>query len=271
MPDFNFKSYCWSIGTTSFRVKDLNYKIEKQLQLLKSLWNENPERTWRELQVRYYELLKQSGLVTGDAARKDKDAREVTSGLVNIGVIDNERKITPIGEKIISLSEKKDFSPDNIFNISKDSYIYLLQFLKYTVKDETFKTKPFIVLLYLLSELKYLSIDEFTYLLPLCINPDRTKNIIEKVLELRNNSTTIEQILLDSMWSMQNYIDAYDYFNSKSHLTEEDFGLIGMNRKSRNYDKPYKNVFDQIQSIRKEISANGPKSQNLKSLYGQVD
>ena len=30
-----FKSYSWSIGTTSFRVSQLNYKIERQLQLLK--------------------------------------------------------------------------------------------------------------------------------------------------------------------------------------------------------------------------------------------
>lgn len=36
-----FKSYSWSTGTTSFRVSQLNYKIEKQLQLLKLFWNEN--------------------------------------------------------------------------------------------------------------------------------------------------------------------------------------------------------------------------------------
>ena len=33
-----FKSYSWSIGTTSFRVSQLNYKIERQLQLLKEFW-----------------------------------------------------------------------------------------------------------------------------------------------------------------------------------------------------------------------------------------
>ena len=33
-----FKSYSWSIGTTSFRVSQLNYKIESQLQLLKEFW-----------------------------------------------------------------------------------------------------------------------------------------------------------------------------------------------------------------------------------------
>ena len=33
-----FKSYSWSIGTISFRVSQLNYKIERQLQLLKEFW-----------------------------------------------------------------------------------------------------------------------------------------------------------------------------------------------------------------------------------------
>lgn len=33
-----FKSYCWCLGTTSFRVKDLNFKIEQQLSMLKKLW-----------------------------------------------------------------------------------------------------------------------------------------------------------------------------------------------------------------------------------------
>ena len=43
LEDIKFQSYCWSLGTTSFRVKDLNFKIERQLQILKELWNENPE------------------------------------------------------------------------------------------------------------------------------------------------------------------------------------------------------------------------------------
>lgn len=42
-----FKSYSWSIGTTSFRVSQLNYKIERQLQLLKQFWNDNPNVSWK--------------------------------------------------------------------------------------------------------------------------------------------------------------------------------------------------------------------------------
>ena len=35
-----FKSYCWSIGTTSFRVEQLNYKNECQLRYLNELFSQ---------------------------------------------------------------------------------------------------------------------------------------------------------------------------------------------------------------------------------------
>ena len=37
MNNIKFKTYSWGYGTTSFRVSELKYKIEKQLILLKEL------------------------------------------------------------------------------------------------------------------------------------------------------------------------------------------------------------------------------------------
>lgn len=57
LEDIKFQSYCWSLGTTSFRVKDLNFKIERQLQILKELWDENHEINWNgndSIQEEYY-------------------------------------------------------------------------------------------------------------------------------------------------------------------------------------------------------------------------
>ena len=57
LENIKFQSYCWSLGTTSFRVKDLNFKIERQLQILKELWDENPEINWNGndvIQEEYY-------------------------------------------------------------------------------------------------------------------------------------------------------------------------------------------------------------------------
>ena len=57
-----YKSFCWSLGTTSFRTTEFNKKVEKQLKLLKSFWNieENARQSWTsnsQLQIKYYDFL----------------------------------------------------------------------------------------------------------------------------------------------------------------------------------------------------------------------
>ena len=112
-----FQSYCLNLGTTSFRVQNLNYKIERQLQMLNELWSNKENKIWDYFsQERYYNIMHKEGFVTGDAQRKDKDARQKTSGLVEIGVIDKERRITEIGYKIIEIIQDGVFEDDNIFN-----------------------------------------------------------------------------------------------------------------------------------------------------------
>ena len=104
-----FKSYSWSIGTTSFRTSQLNYKIERQLQLLKEFWNINSDNEWNnDTQEKYYNYLKEKDFVAGDAKRRDKDAREKTSGLVDIGVLTSDRKLTEVGVHIEELLNKKE-------------------------------------------------------------------------------------------------------------------------------------------------------------------
>ena len=104
-----FKTYCWSIGTTSFRVSQLNYKVERQLQLLKEFWNANPNSEWNpETQTKYYNYLKENEFVQGEANRPDKDAREKTSGLVDIGVLTKDRKLTDVGINIENILIKTE-------------------------------------------------------------------------------------------------------------------------------------------------------------------
>lgn len=58
-----FQSYCWSLGSTSFRVKDLNYKNEQLLLLLEQFWKTHS--TWdKTTQPDFYDLMKSSGLIT---------------------------------------------------------------------------------------------------------------------------------------------------------------------------------------------------------------
>lgn len=237
-----FKSYSWSIGTTSFRTSQLNYKIERQLQLLKEFWNLNPNLEWNnDTQERYYNYLKENGFVLGDARIPDKDAREKTSGLVDIGVLTKDRKLTEVGNNIESLLYKS-MNKNNIFLISEDSYNYLLQFLKLQISDEGLKIKPFIALLFMIEKLDYLTYDEFTYLLPLCKNKYDVKKMIELIKDNRLG-LDIDTIITTKIYDMPNYMEAWYTFRQDYPVNEETFEKIGMNRKSKSYDRPYNNLY----------------------------
>ena len=130
-----YKSFCWKLGTTSFRTKNFNKMIEQQLKLLNEFWylGENSDESWdgnSTLQTAYYDFMLEKGFVEGDADNKPKDAREKTSGLADIGVINDDRTISEVGYALLDVCSNNDFTPDNFFNIPKDSYIYLKQLLK---------------------------------------------------------------------------------------------------------------------------------------------
>jgi len=117
-----YQSFCWVIGTTSFRTAKLNLKIEEQLLLLeefyktvsiKSAWNWN-----NTLQEEYYDFMKEREFLYGDARRKDKDAREKTSGLVDIGLITPDRLITDAGKELLNIAREGAFDTNNFFTRS---------------------------------------------------------------------------------------------------------------------------------------------------------
>ncbi|WP_346426139.1 AlwI family type II restriction endonuclease, partial [Brachyspira sp. G79] len=82
--------------------------------------------------------------------------------------------------------------------MDNDSFIYLKQLLKTYNDINSHIVRPFIIFLYIISKLDYLSNDEFTYLLPLCINKDITENIINYMLKSRNsNLNIIDDIIIN--------------------------------------------------------------------------
>lgn len=89
-PKIPYKSFCWVIGTTSFRTAQLNLKTEQQLLLLSQFQKNYTYWQWTnnaELQEDYYNYLQENQFVKGEANNKPKDAREKTSGLVDIGLL----------------------------------------------------------------------------------------------------------------------------------------------------------------------------------------
>lgn len=248
-----FKSYCWAIGTTSYRTDKFNMNIETQMKLLKEFRNlpEHKEKVWtgnNEFQTEYYEFLKSKNFVKGDAPRPDKDAREKTSGLRDIGLLDDERNITAAGEALIEISQSEDFSTDNLLEIPKDSYLYFKQLLKTSNDVDGKNVRPFVVFLYVVSKVGYLTYDEFTYLLPLCVDNETTNKIVDSILSSRNGSIDYEDIILSVLIGMENYKKALTLLQ-KEEITEELICNIGINRKSARYDKPYYILYKLLKNI----------------------
>lgn len=274
-----YKSFCWSLGTTSFRTKNFNKTIEEQLILLDGFWKlpENIGCSWKgnkALQTRYYDYMQQIGFIEGDAGNKSKDAREKTSGLVDIGLIDKGRHLTNAGISLLEICAANDFAPDNFFEIPKDSYLYLRQLLKTSCNIDGTNVRPFIVLLYVLSRVGSLSLDEFTYLLPLCTNTQTTEQIIADIENVRSQSITIDEIILSRLMQKDNYQAALNLLLN-SEVNEDLFCEVGINRKSREYDRVYLPLYQHLFSayvdkdpsafIRAHHATNGLK--NTKTLW----
>lgn len=250
-----YKSFCWSFGTTSFRTKNFNKTIEEQLALLNGFWQlpENQNCVWNgnvELQTRYYDYMQRMGFVEGNAGNKPKDAREKTSGLVDIGLIDDGRRLTNAGISLLEICSANDFASDNFFEIPKDSYIYLKQLLKTSSSIDGNTVRPFIVMLYVLSRVDELSLDEFTYLLPLCTSSENTQNVIDGINSIRTGTSTIDSFILGRLMSMDNYQRALRFFLENT-VDEDVIRIIGMNRKSakedgKNYDKDYLPLYNAL-------------------------
>ena len=109
MNNIKFKTYSWGYGTTSFRVSELKYKIEKQLILLKELKDKYPKKSWQELQLLYFEILVENGLAKPTSNNKEKDARQKTSSLKDLGLINENRDLTNIGLKLYKLNKRKKY------------------------------------------------------------------------------------------------------------------------------------------------------------------
>ena len=239
----SYKSFCWALGTTSFRTEHFNQTIEQQLSLLNAFWEreENRAEVWEannDLQSRYYDFMKSQGFVEGDASNKPKDAREKTSGLADIGLVTSGRRLTEAGRALLALSEKNDFESDNFLRISKDGYIYLKQLLKTGNSIDGGFVRPYLILLHLLREFEYLTLEEFTYILPLCTSPAYTERMIRGIYRLRAGEIVADDLILDRLMDMENYAEALNLLLS-SPVNEEIICEIGMNRKSRSYDKTY--------------------------------
>ncbi len=256
------------MGTTSFRTKEMNRDIECQLEYLDEFWKspDNTSELWESnesLQIRYYKTLKGKGFILGDAGNPAKDARQKTSGLVELGLLDSERRLTDAGRKILEISLAGDFKPDdNIFEIPKDSYRYFLQLLK-AEKNVSGKTvRPFVLFCHLMNSIMpvdgevFLTREEFGSLMMLCVDKQTTNKIIEAINKSRmtKKPVDISATTISILLAMENYQEALAEFLAAEVVDERLICKIGMNRKSSErgvakYDRVYFPLFRALRKI----------------------
>jgi hypothetical protein len=250
-----FQSYSWTYGTTSFRVSELKYLIERQLIRLKELWSEYPNASWQEIQNIYFDKLVEEGIAQPTAKRKDKDARQKTSSLKDLGLITEDRKLTEVGEKIYQIAKNNNFNFDNIFQIRNDSFIYFKQFLKIEFSKISnaknyydFKINPFLAIIYSILELGYLTREEFTYLIPTCKNFDEIKKLLEKIKKLQNRKDEkkfINKYIFNKIKNSPNYKSALKCL-LENPLNEENFKIAYLDRKSKENAKFHFKLYKKI-------------------------
>lgn len=278
MPEhFTYKSYSWSLGTTSFRMADFHRKVEEQLMLLDEFWNqrENVASNWKSnavTQARYYDFIFAKGFITGEIQgepdKKAKTARQKTSGLVDIGLITSDRRLTDVGRKLLRMSRAGDFSSDNEFQIPSDSFLYLKQMLKTANPTEDGGVvRPFLVTGKVLSSCDgYLSDEEFTYLLPLCVSSDTTEDMIEKIALYRQQGKSLDDIIVETVLNRYNYPAALQFFID-ADKTDENIMTIGMNRDGIRHDKCYVELYKQLRRVYL-LNEEGAVSELMKAAKG---
>lgn len=240
-----YEGISWSVGTTSFRTKELNKKIEWQLDLLNQFWNksDNKNVSWAAneiLQQKYYKHLWENDFIFGNASRPAKDAREKTSGLCDIGLVDRKtRKLTEIGNELLNITKTKNFKNDNLLQIASDSFLYLKQLLKTSLNIDSLTVRPFVVLARILNDLDFLTEDEFTYFVPLICDEISYSIVLSKIKDHRKNKCDINQTIYEIFMSHKSYKQAYEMFMNANIISEDLIVTIMMNRKSPIYSKPF--------------------------------
>ena len=93
--------------------RDGHYRFQKGKKILAVVyenWSSN-----NAIQTAYYNFIREQGFIEEkDAPRKDKDARQKTSGLVDLGIIDDERRLTDAGRTLLAIAESGNFSKENV-------------------------------------------------------------------------------------------------------------------------------------------------------------
>ncbi len=282
-----YSSFLWKLGTTSFRTKEFNRNTEWQLRLLDEFWKkpEYAKYGWERkymfegqediywIKCRYYDWLVENKFMEGGEpeSQKFKTAREKTSGLYDMGLLNENHRLSDVGKKLLELSDKENVLKKNQLGISPDSQLYLEQLLKLSSHDAGSTVRPLIVVLYLLSKLNYLSNEEFTFFMPLCVDNFSTNYILQCIINHRNGIGSVQNTIENFLLSRDNYKRGLNRFCA-NEFSKELLLSVGMNRKSPKYDMAYIPLYNEMHAVYMEENKTRifPLFQTLKKFQKAI-
>ncbi len=280
-----------SLGNTSARLSDPRSTYAKILNALVEFRKQNTDWEITD-QSEFGKLLGELGIFdikTGNKVTADKDVRVKTGFISQLGFTTDERIITNAGKELLANSTSFH---TNDFDISKESYTYLKQFLKYQQND--FEVFPLLSLIYAIIEFNNeLPIDFVTYIWS---GSQTKKELIDNIKTYKKDSDyklTVYKSILNSENTIIVEKNAKHFFathsiNDKKELNEllyailphgkgntfkektitlfHDIYFYWLNKKNWNETKKKKFIQDKLKSRHKDISSKKP-SYYLESLF----
>ena len=168
-----------------------------------------------------------------------KRGRTYTNALVKIGLIDEKRKITEVGEALLDGDTKQD-DIEKLFNLSADNIIFLRQLLKLRVYESEGENYiyPFRMGIYLLSKFDDIPQKEFCTILSL-IRAGKTdeeyREILDKYKLVKSKNMSFGQYV--SRYIQEENLEIK--FEEKYRISKEKFEKYFLNRKSKDKIEDY--------------------------------
>ena len=165
--------------------------------------------------------------------------RTYTNALVKIGLIDEKRKITEVGEALLDGDTKQD-DIEKLFNLSADNIIFLRQLLKLRVYESEGKNYiyPFRMGIYLLNKFDDIPQKEFCTILSLIRagkKEEEYREILDKYKLVKNKNISFGEYVSRYIQEETSEIK----FAEKYRISKEKFEKYFLNRKSKDKIEDY--------------------------------
>ena len=280
-----------SFGNTGARLSDPRATYTKILNAIVEFRKQN--YNWdNNDQIEFGKLLSDLEIFeikTDNVISSDKDVRVKTGFISQLGFTTDERILTNVGRELLANSTTFE---TNEYDISKESFTYLKQFLKY--QQSNFDIIPLLSLIYSIFEFNNeLPINFVTYIWS---GSQKEKELIDNIKKYKKNSDFKETVYLSIINSEYtkvaaentNYFFTIHNISDKKNLTEllyailphgkgnnfkdktitlfHDFYSYWLNKGKWNEMKKKKFIQNKLKSRHKDISSKKP-SYYLETLF----